>query len=219
MSRTGLPLMRPIFLEYPQADNFYDENDEYLFGRDLLVSPVLTEMVGEHEVHLPPGEWYDYWDGSKHAAVEKIKSHLELDQMPLYVRAGAILPEEPLVQNTTETPNGPLELRVYPGSDCSGSLYLDDGHTYAYQKGGFVRIGYSCQVSENSVSVSSTAWQGSYQPWWTNIKLEVFGAEHEPKEVREGDHVVNGWRFDGENHSVTFTLTDSHAGWTVSVTY
>jgi alpha-glucosidase len=223
MSRTGLPLMRPIFLEYPQADNFYDENDEYLFGRDLLVSPVLTEMIDEHEVRLPPGEWYDYWDGSKHAAAEKIKSHLELDQMPLYVRAGAILPEGPLVQSTMETPNGPLELRVYPssdrGADCSGSLYLDDGHTNAYQKDGFVRIGYSCQVSENSVTVSSTAWQGSYQPWWTNIKLEVFGAANEPKEVREGGHVVNGWIFNGENHSVTFMLPDSHAGWTVSVTY
>ena len=223
MSRTGLPLMRPIFLEYPQAIDLYDENDEYLFGRDLLVSPVLTEMIDEHEVHLPPGEWYDYWDGSKHGAVEKIKSHLELDQMPLYVRAGAILPEEPLVQSTMETPNGPLELRVYPssdrGADCSGSLYLDDGHTNAYQKDGFVRIGYSCQVSENSVTVSSTAWQGSYQPWWTNIKLEVFGAAHEPKEVREGDHVANGWKFNGVNHSVTFTLPDSHAGWTVSVTY
>jgi alpha-glucosidase len=219
MSRTGLPLMRPIFLEYPQAVNLYDEDNEYLFGRDLLVSPVLTEMIDEHEVHLPPGEWYDYWDGSKHDAAEKIKSHLELDQMPLYVRAGAILPEEPLVQSTMETPNGPLELRVYPGADCSGSLYQDDGHTNSYQKDGFVRISYSCQVSENSVSVSSTAWQGSYQPWWTNIKLEVFGAAHEPKEIREGDRVVNGWKFNGENHSVTFTLPDSHAGWTARVTY
>ncbi|HEY4740112.1 MAG TPA: glycoside hydrolase family 31 protein [Candidatus Acidoferrales bacterium] len=219
MSRTGMPLMRPIFLEYPEADNLYDQDDEYLFGRDLLVSPVLTEMVDAHEVHLPPGDWYDYWDGSKHGAAEKIKSHLELDQMPIYVRSGAILPEEPLVQNTTETPNGPLELRVYPGADCGGSLYLDDGHTFAYQKDGFVRMSYACRVSGNSVTVSSAAWTGSYQPWWTSIKLEVFGIGHAPTEVRVGSQVVKGWKFDGEDHSVVFAVPDSREGWTVSVTY
>jgi alpha-glucosidase len=210
-------------LEYPQADKLYDQDDEYLFGRDLLVSPVLTEMVDEHEVHLPPGDWYDYWDGSKHAAAEKIKSHLELDQMPIYVRAGAILPEEPLVQNTMETPNGPLELRVYPssdgGADCGGSLYLDDGHTFAYQKDGFVRMKFTCQASGNSVTVSSAAWTGNYQPWWTSIKVEVFGVGHEPAEVRVGGQVVKGWRFNGEDHSVVFTVPDSREGWTVSVTY
>jgi alpha-glucosidase len=219
MSCTGLPLMRPIFLEYPQAADLYDENNDYLFGGDLLVSPVLTEMVDQHEVHLPPGDWYDYWNGTKHASAEKIKSHLELDQMPLYVRAGAIIPEQPLVQNTIQIPDGPLELRVYPGADCRGSLYLDDGHTNAYQKDGFVRIGYSCRASENSVTISSAVWQGSYQPWWTSIKLEVYGAGHAPKEVREGDQAVKDWRFDDENHSVTFTLPDSRSGWTVSVTY
>ncbi len=219
MSRTGLPMMRPLFLEYPQAEDLYDENNEYLFGRDLLVSPILTEMVDAHEVHLPPGEWYDYWSGAKHASTEKIKSHPELDQMPLYVRAGAILPEQPLVQNTTQTPDGPLELRVYAGSDCNGSLYLDDGHTFAYQKDGFVRISYSCEASENSVTVTSAAWQGNYQPWWTSIKLEVFGASHSPKEVREGDQALRGWRFDDENHSVTVTLPDSRSGWTVRVAY
>ena len=123
------------------------------------------------------------------------------------------------MQNTTETPNGPLELRVYPGADCGGSLYLDDGHTFAYQKDGFVRMSYTCQASGNAVRVSSAAWTGSYQPWWTSIKMEVFGVGHAPTEVRVGSEVVKGWRFDGEDHSVVFTVPDSREGWTVSVTY
>src|SRR5271170_2426689 len=147
MSRTGVPLMRPVFLEYPQARDFYSENREFLFGRDLLVAPVLTEMVDAIEDRFPPGEWYDFWTGEKHDDAHRPKRRVELDQLPLYVRAGAIIPEQPLVQNTGEKPDGPLELRVYPGSDCSGWIYLDDGHTYAYQKDGFVRVRYTCEAA------------------------------------------------------------------------
>ncbi|MFZ0635137.1 MAG: TIM-barrel domain-containing protein [Candidatus Acidiferrales bacterium] len=219
MSRTGVPLMRPIFLEYPGATDFYGENREFLFGRDLLVAPVVDERLDALEAKLPPGEWYDYWTDEKHISTEKLSSHPELDQMPLYARAGAILPEQPVVQNTGETPDGPLELRVYPGENCSGSLYLDDGHTYAYLKDGFLRIAYTCQATASSVMVTSGSWQGSYRPWWSSIQVKVFGAAHKPKEVRDGDRLVTDWRFDEEFHSVTLTVPDSAQGWTVRVAY
>ncbi|MFZ0735899.1 MAG: glycoside hydrolase family 31 protein [Candidatus Acidiferrales bacterium] len=219
MSRTGVPLMRPIFLEYPQASDFYGENREFLFGRNLLVAPVVDERLDALDVKLPPGEWYDYWTDEKHLSTEKLSSHPELDQMPLYVRAGAILPEQPVVQNTGENPDGPLELRVYPGENCSGSLYLDDGHTYAYQKDGFLRIAYTCQATANLLTVTSASWQGNYKPWWSNIQVEVFGAAHAPKEVRDGDRVVTDWQYDEEFHSVTLTVPDSAQGWTVRLAY
>ena len=71
------------------------------------------------------------------------------------VRGGSILPLQPLIQSTDETPNGPLELRVYPGQQCSGSLYLDDGHTLRYQHGEFLRQAFTCQADGESVRVSS----------------------------------------------------------------
>ncbi|MGA8072076.1 MAG: glycoside hydrolase family 31 protein [Candidatus Acidiferrales bacterium] len=219
MSRTGVPLMRPVFLEYPKASDFYGENREFLFGRDLLVAPVLTEMVDDIEDQFPPGDWYDYWSGKKFTNAKKPKRHLELDQVPLYVRAGAIIPEQPVVQNTGETPEGPLELRVYPGSDCSGSLYLDDGHTYAYQKDGFLRVSYACKAGADSIEVTSSARQGSFKPWWSEIEIEVFGAAAPPKEIRAGDRAVSNWRYDAENHSVTFSLADSSEGWAIQVRY
>src|SRR2546427_9937796 len=97
---------------------FYGDNRDFLFGRDLFVAPVTTEMVDAEEISLPPGVWYDYWTSEKHAYKEKINLHLRLEEMPLYVRAGAILPMQPVVQYTGETPDGPLQLRVYPGNDC-----------------------------------------------------------------------------------------------------
>jgi len=219
MSRTGVPLMRPVFLEYPQARDFYSENREFLFGRDLLVAPVLTEMVDAIEDRFPPGEWYDFWTGEKRDDAHRPKRYVELDQLPLYVRAGAIIPEQPLVQNTGEKPDGPLELRVYPGSDCSGSVYLDDGHTYAYQKDGFVRVRYTCDAAGDSVRVTSGARQGSFEPWWNKIEIEIFGAAAAPKEVRVGDRAVTDWHYDAEHRCVTFEIADSASGWNASIRY
>src|SRR5437879_8241471 len=168
-TRTGLPLMRPVFLEYPQASEFYGDNRDFLFGRDFFVAPVTTEMVDAEEISLPPGEWYDFWTNAKLSSNEKFVLHSRLDEMPLYVRAGAIVPMQPLVQSTEEKPNGPLQLRVYlPNSassaDCRGTLYQDDGHTLAYQKGEILRVNYSCQVSSGAATVTSNVEQSAYQP-------------------------------------------------------
>lgn len=219
MSRSGVPLMRPVFYEYPSAADFYGENREFLFGRDLLVAPVLSETLDEVEDHFPPGEWYDFGTGEKYTDAKKPKRRLELDQLPLYARAGAIIPEQPLVQNTGEKPDGPLKLRVYPGGDCSGSLYLDDGHTYAYQAQGYLREKYACEAAADSVRVTSAARQGGFEPWWKNIQLEVFGAAQAPKEIRVGDRAASDFRFDAEHHCVVVVVPDSASGWSVTIRY
>jgi alpha-glucosidase len=218
-SRTGLPFMRPVFLDYPQAEDFYGDDRDFLFGRDLLVEPVVTEMVDAEDIHLPPGEWYDYWTAEKHSAADKISLHPALDETPLYARAGAIIPTQPVVQNTGETPKGPLELRVYPGEDCRGSLYQDDGHTFAYQKGEFLRVNYSCQLSSNSVVISSTTQASAFKPWWNSAELTIFGAAAEPKEVRIADRAIHDWRYDGRLHAVTLTVPDALKNWTVRLSF
>lgn len=224
MTRTGIPLMRPIFLEYPQASEFYDEDREFLFGGDLLVAPAVSEGLDAQEVRLPPGDWYDYWTAEKHTSKEKIYKTPALEEMPLYVRAGTILPEQPVVQDTDERPNGPLEVRVYfpgegPGNECRGSLYLDDGHSFAYQNGDSLRVNYSCQISSDSLLVTASARQGSFAPWWSSLNLHIFGAPHVPKEVRVGDQITHGWSYNANSHSVKLTLPDASRGWTVQLEF
>src|SRR5713101_8408334 len=218
-SRTGIPLMRPVFLEYPQASEFYGDNRDFLFGRDLFVAPVTTEMIDAEEISLPPGEWYDYWTSEKHAYKEKISLHPRLEEMPLYVRAGAILPMQPAVQYTGEMPNGSLQLRVYPGNDCRGSLYQDDGHTFAYQKGEILHVNYSCKVSAGSVTVTSSVDKRAFQPWWKSADVTVFGAAIAPTEVRVGDGVIHDWHYDGQAHAVTLTVSDAVKNWSVRLTF
>jgi alpha-glucosidase len=223
-SRTGLPLMRPVFLEYPQASGFYGDDRDFLFGRDFFVAPVTTEMVDAEEISLPPGDWYDFWTNTRLSSKEKFSLRPRLDEMPLYVRAGAIVPMQPLVQHTGEKPNGPLELRVYlpastPGNDCRGTLYQDDGHTFAYQKGEILRINYSCQVSNGSVTVTSSTEKNAFQPWWKSAKLTLYGAASTPKEVRIGDEVIHDWRYDGLAHAVTLTVPDAAKNWSVRLAF
>jgi alpha-glucosidase len=223
-SRTGLPLMRPVFLEYPQASEFYGDNRDFLFGRDFFVAPVTTDMVDAEEVSLPPGEWYDFWTNAKLSSTEKITLHPRLDEMPLFVRAGAIVPMQPVVQYTDEKPNGPLELRVYlpnnaSSNGCRGTLYQDDGHTFAYQKGEILRVSYSCQVSNGSVTLASSIEKNAFQPWWKSAEVTLYGAAAAPKEVRIGDEIIHEWRYDTLAHAVTFIVPDAAKNWIVRLAF
>jgi len=145
-SRTGIPIIRPLFLEAPHAtaDNHPLDNDapgEFFFGPSILVaSSPLPDDVAPYEVHLPPAVWYDYWTGAKldrrqtltardlelrnptdtgKPQLPPLMVHPALGDLPIYVHAGAIIPMQPLVQSTDEKPNGPLTLRVYAPADTS----------------------------------------------------------------------------------------------------
>lgn len=217
-SRTGVPLMEPVFLEYPNAPLFGDDH-VFLFGRDLFVAPVVTEKVDAEEVHLPPGDWFDFWTAEKHSSTEHISLHPQLDELPFYARAGAILPMQPVVQSTNEKPDGPLELRVYPGSDCRGSLYQDDGLTFAYQKGNFLRVNFTCQLTTGSLTVTSSVEKNAYQPWWNSTELRIYGSSTEPKEVRIGEQLTHDWRYDSRTHVVTLTVPDALKNWNVRLIF
>ncbi|HWZ99684.1 MAG TPA: glycoside hydrolase family 31 protein [Candidatus Dormibacteraeota bacterium] len=219
MSRTGIPLMRPLFLEYPRENGIVGNDHDFLFGRDLFVAPVTTEMLDAQSVHLPPGDWYDYWTAEKHNSKDEIVSHPALDQMPLYVRAGAVIPMQELVQYTGEIPPGGLKLRVYPGPDCSGSLYQDDGHTYAYQKGEILRVKYSCKMSGNELTINGKLEKNNYKPWWNSTEVRVFGAVAMPKMVKVGGTESHIWSYDEKKHSVTVAVNDALDDWTVEISY
>src|SRR5262249_61886531 len=123
-----------------------------MFGSKMLVAPKVWEFAAPYEVQLPRGEWYDYWSGAKISdspdnAGVTLKVTPNLDELPVYIRAGSILPQQPVVQNTQEIPQGPLQLLVYPGENCSGELYMDDGHTFNYRRGEYLRTSFSCSVT------------------------------------------------------------------------
>ena len=137
--RTGLPLMRGLWLHYPDDAKALAIQDAYLFGPDLLVAPVVELGAAERKVYLPAGTWWDFWTQEKVAGGE-MTIPVTLDSMPVFVRAGAIVPTGPVKQYATEPSTEPIKLTVYPGADGSSSFYEDDGTSFAYERGEFRTI-------------------------------------------------------------------------------
>ena len=133
---TGLPLMRSLWLHYPDDPQAAREGGEYLWGRDILVAPVVERGADGRDLYLPEGDWYDWWTAAKVAGGRNIRAQVNLETMPLYARAGAIIPLDPPRQYVDQPTQEPMTLRVYRGSDGRFVLYEDDGKTLDYQRGG-----------------------------------------------------------------------------------
>jgi alpha-glucosidase len=246
MSRTGLPIMRPLFLEFPGlagGDQVVDPaiDNEFLVGHDILVatSPFPDEM-DNFFASLPPVGWYDYWTGARidsampHKAIDNtdappgVEEKRNIDTLPVFVRAGAIVPEQPLVQSTDETPQGPLTLRVYPpvglGKDCSGSVYLDDGVSFAYRKGEYFRERFTCRLSEKGIVITAAKPEGSFAPWWKVLQVEVYGAskpaaETMVKSLDGANSRAVSTGYDAEHHRITALVPDSGGGLELQMSY
>ncbi len=138
--QTGLPVMRALWLHYPDDAVATARGDEYLWGRDILVAPVTERGATSRKLYLPRGVWYDFWTEEMVAGGREIERPVDLTTMPLYVRAGAIIPLGPVKQYTSEKVDGPLTLQIYPGTDGNFLLYEDDGSTFNYHRGEWMGI-------------------------------------------------------------------------------
>jgi alpha-glucosidase len=127
-AETGAPVMRPLWFEYPDDARTYTVEDEYLVGRDLLVAPVVRESATKRGVYFPGGgDWVDWWTGKTYEGGRDAEIEAPLDRLPLFVRAGAVIPTQPVVQHTGDLPKVPLTLLVVPGADGTSSFYEDAG--------------------------------------------------------------------------------------------
>jgi alpha-glucosidase len=192
-SRTGVPMMRPMFMEFPTATELATNGEEYMFGRAFLVAPKVWPFLDPYDVVFPAGDWFDYWTGEKIAGGQKKSVNPPLDTLPVYVRAGSIIPQQPVVQSTDEKPQGPLELRVYPGPDCAGDLYQDDGNSFAYQNGQFLRVHFTCEAIASGVKIHIDAAQGPFKPWFQQVRITVVGAGA-IREVKIDGKTVKNWK-------------------------
>jgi alpha-glucosidase len=131
---TGAPIMLPLVMEFPEDTTVANMTDEWLVGKGLLAAPVL-DSGGKRTVYLPADTWYDYHTGEVIRGPQTIAINKGLDQIPVYVRAGTILPVGPVIQYSEQTSATPLEIRIYPGKNGSFKMVEDDGTSYNYTKG------------------------------------------------------------------------------------
>jgi len=128
--------MRPLWFEYPDDPGSLLTDDEFLSGRDLLVAPVVHQAQNQRRVYFPRGDaWRDWWSGERHDGGTSADVAAPIDRLPLFVRAGAAISTEPVIQSTAELPRTPLTITVALGADGESNVYQDKGDGYAYRKG------------------------------------------------------------------------------------
>jgi alpha-D-xyloside xylohydrolase len=158
---TGAPFMRGLFLDFPNDPNVANIGDEYMFGPALLVAPVTEQGATTRSVYLPTGgDWYNFWTNERTNGGQRISVAAPIDAIPVFVRAGSILPLGSTVEST-EDKQMIAKLRVYPGSDGNFTLYDDDGKTYAYEQGHFTLTHLRWDDSHRKITTEGPAlWNG-----------------------------------------------------------
>jgi alpha-glucosidase len=173
--RTGLPLFRPLLLNFQQDRNVLNLDDEFMVGSDLLVAPVLHPAQTSRMVYLPRGRWFDFWTGKAIVGGTTIRVDAPLETEPIFVRGGALLPMAPEMNYVGEKPVNVLTLDLYPDNDgaAAGEWYEDDGTSLAYQRGTLRRTSLRMRRTGESQRIELHAAEGSYQPSARRLEIRL----------------------------------------------
>ncbi len=174
---TGMPVIRALWLHYPGDAAAVARGDEYLYGRDILVAPVVEKGAASRSLYLPAGVWYDFWTRERMEGGREITRRVDLETIPVYVRAGAILPMGPVRQYTGEKVDAPLTLWVHPGSDGAFSLYEDDGTSFDFRKGEFMRVNIAWNDRQRRLTMRLASGSRMLPPASRNIVVKIAGEQ------------------------------------------
>jgi alpha-glucosidase (family GH31 glycosyl hydrolase) len=150
---TGMPIMRALWLHFSDDPKAVECGDQFLWGKNILVAPVVEKGATVRRVYLPRGAWYDFWTHDRVEGGREISRPVDLETMPLYVREGSILPLGPVKQFTGEIVEEPLSVSIYPGADASFLLYEDDGASFNYRKGEWMGIQMAWDDKRSALSL------------------------------------------------------------------
>ena len=202
--RTGVPMFRPLLLNYQDDPNTLGVDDEFMVGDDLLAAPILQPGRTSRSVYLPEGTWYDYWTGQPFAGGRMLHVSAPLEKLPLFVRGGGIIPMGPEMNYVGEKATDPLTFTIYPDArgDARFSLYEDDGVSPAYRNGVFRRISVTYQASATGAEITVSAPEGSYQPGARTLVFTVRPAPPAREALLDGNTLP--WHRFGDAVSLRF---------------
>jgi alpha-glucosidase len=221
--------MRPLAFEYPDDPNFVRNETQFMFGDDLLIAPVLQPHQAKREVRLPKGEWYDYWTGRGYRGNESVTAEAPIDRIPIFVKSGAILPTQQLLQYSDQAPIDPLTLTFYPADSSGSTYYEDDGHTFAYQEGSYWKRTIGQRRTAHAVDITLGKVKGSYRPPDRSLVLEILGLAKVPHKVQIAGAELRrahaaalqerreGWSYDPAARVVRVKMRETSEERTVSI--
>ncbi len=203
--RTGAPLMRPLFWHHPADDRACAVSDEYLFGRDLLVAPVLTENTNRREVYFPQGSWYDLDYGYLYEGPCTAEVYAPHNRIPVFARGGALIPMAKNALSTRDLDLRDLDLHVWPEGSDTFTLFADDGETTAYQQGVMTATAITCDASADRLHLTLRADNDLFAPRTVTMHIHMKNA---PANI-----LVNGAAARMVGREMTVRRAEDSAAW------
>ncbi|MCM1536874.1 MAG: DUF5110 domain-containing protein [bacterium] len=214
---TGAPMMRALVFEYPDDKNVFDIKDEYLFGSELLVAPVIVEKAAEREVYFPEGEWFDWDYGYCYEGGKSNTVHAPQNRIPVFVKSGSIIPMAAQAYRTNEIDWKHIELKIYPSGTCVFDMFTDDGISYGFEQGSFTLTHIECEDSEAETRIkiarSNLLFAADEYCLEVHVNAEpenvIFGGKNIDNYGyrRNVKKAGNGWHFDKLNGVLSIKIT------------
>jgi alpha-glucosidase/alpha-D-xyloside xylohydrolase len=188
---TGMPLMRALWLHYPKDTIAAAIGNQYLWGKDMMIAPVFEKGATARNLYLPAGTWYDWWTNESVKGGKFISRPVDLSIMPIYVRAGGIIPVDPVRQYTGEVITEPTTIRIYTGADGQFTLYEDDGISLEYLKNIGNWTGFTWNEKKHSLTIEPAAPAGSINiPMKRDFIIELLPGNKTRKVTYDGKKVT-----------------------------
>jgi alpha-glucosidase len=190
----GAPIIRPLYYHYPQDEQAYDVEDEFLLGDSILSAPIYEQGATSRNVYLPQGTWFDFWNGNIYPGAGWSEIATPLEFWPIFVRGNSIIPTGPVIQYTDQRPTDPLTFTCYLIGDelVNFTVYEDDGSTPAYQNGRFAQISISCRATDELTTVEIEERFHDFQPQreWYEL-IVVAGGRVLKQQVKAGQGLIS----------------------------
>lgn len=202
----GESFMNSLPFSFENDAKGYDVKDEYMLGQSILVAPVVRDGVTSRDVYLPEGQqWFDFWTGERYNGGQTINRKTPMNIIPVFMKAGTIMPWGPKVQYTSEKPWDDIEIRVYPGADGHFTLYEDEGDNYNYEQGAYTEIPFTWNDDAQTLTIGQR--KGSYDGMLKNRKFRIvivsrrngFGDE-------QSETIDSTVDYDGKAQTLSFTV-------------
>jgi len=182
-NRYGFPILRPMVMQEQEVAINHFRQDEFTFGDKILVCPVMDPGVKTRTVYLPKGDWYHYWTHEKLVGGTEIVVETPLDSMPIFVKAGSVIPESPVMQYVGEKQIEELLFQVYYAAYEVNSFFFEDyGETFAYEQDIYLEKKFVTTGDEHSMTITQSV-EGLYTPRYENYEMKIIGLPFKPSKV------------------------------------
>ncbi len=236
-SLTGIPVMRSMALEFDDDDKCLSMDDQFMFGPDLMIAPVMERGARSRSVYLPRCNWFDFYTGVKYTGGTDVQGEAPLDRIPVYVRAGSIIPMAPVVQCTDNYRADPLLLHVYPGNDTKLSLYEDDGISYPAGNA-YILTDFAFDESGSGMKLTGKTRSGGESgkemiATRKNITVFFYSSDKYPKKISHngralheawledlpGEEPFHGWLWDRGKKILAVGFNNNNEDFTIDIEF